>query len=146
MFCTDAPVSAAVAVETLKIYEERNILGQVRDVMPVFQKELRRFADHPLVGECRGVGLVGAVELAPVLLLGFVVVSAPLVVALINATFSVQRLAGMSESVVDQAAQAARGSRLLMEQVLSMERVVRQYVILDDAGLLDDYDKIRAIK
>ncbi len=57
------PVSAAVAVETLKIYEERNILGQVRDVMPVFQKELRRFADHPLVGECRGVGLVGAVEL-----------------------------------------------------------------------------------
>jgi two-component system sensor histidine kinase GlrK len=64
------------------------------------------------------------------LLLGFVVVSAPLVVALINATFSVQRLAGMSESVVDQAAQSARGSRLLMEQVLSMERVVRQYVIL----------------
>lgn len=78
------------------------------------------------------------------LLLGFVVVSAPLVVALVNAAFSVQRLAGMSESAVDQAAQAARGSRLLMEQVLSMERVVRQYVILDDAGLLDDYDKIRA--
>jgi two-component system sensor histidine kinase GlrK len=78
------------------------------------------------------------------LLLGFVVVSAPLVVALVNATFSVQRLAGMSESAVDQAAQAARGSRLLMEQVLSMERVVRQYVILDDPGLLDDYDKVRA--
>jgi two-component system sensor histidine kinase GlrK len=78
------------------------------------------------------------------LLIGFVVVSAPLVVALVNAAFSVQRLAGMSESAVDQAAQAARGSRLLMEQVLSMERVVRQYVILDDAGLLDDYDKIRA--
>jgi two-component system sensor histidine kinase GlrK len=78
------------------------------------------------------------------LLLGFVVVSAPLIVALVNAAFSVQRLAGMSESAVDQAAQAARGSRLLMEQVLSMERVVRQYVILDDAGLLDDYDKIRA--
>jgi 4-aminobutyrate--pyruvate transaminase len=57
------PVSAAVAVETLKIYEERNILAQVRDVAPVFQKELRRFADHPLVGECRGIGLVGAIEL-----------------------------------------------------------------------------------
>lgn len=77
------------------------------------------------------------------LLIGFVVVSAPLVVALINAALSVQRLAGMSETAVDQAAQAARGSRLLMEQVLSMERVVRQYVILDDAGLLDDYAKIR---
>jgi 4-aminobutyrate--pyruvate transaminase len=57
------PVSAAVAIETLKIYEERNILAQIRDVAPVFQKELRRFADHPLVGECRGVGLVGAIEL-----------------------------------------------------------------------------------
>ncbi len=78
------------------------------------------------------------------LLIGFVVVSAPLVVALINAALSVQRLAGMSETAVDQAAQAARGSRLLMEQVLSMERVVRQYVILDDAGLLDDYAKVRA--
>ena len=42
--------------------EERNIIAQVKDVAPVFQKELRRFADHPLVGECRGVGLVGAIE------------------------------------------------------------------------------------
>jgi len=78
------------------------------------------------------------------LLIGFVVVSAPLVVALVNAAVSMQRLAAMSETAVDQAAQAARGSRLLMEQVLSMERVVRQYVILDDPGLLDDYDRIRA--
>ena len=78
------------------------------------------------------------------LLIGFVVVSAPLVVALVNAAISMQRLASMSESAVDQAAQAARSSRLLMEQALSMERVVRQYVILDDAGLLDDYAKIRA--
>ena len=77
------------------------------------------------------------------LLIGFVVVAAPLVVALVNAAISMQRLAGMSESVVDQAAQAARGSRLLMEHVQSMERVVRQYVILDDRGLLEDYDKIR---
>jgi two-component system sensor histidine kinase GlrK len=77
------------------------------------------------------------------LLLGFVVVSLPLVVALVNAVISVQRLAGVSETAVDQAAQAARSSRLLMEQVLSMERLVRQYVILDDAALLDDYDKVR---
>lgn len=57
------PVSAAVAVETLKIYEERNMVDQVRAVTPAFQDGLRRFADHPLVGEVRGVGLVGAVEL-----------------------------------------------------------------------------------
>ncbi len=57
------PVSAAVAVETLKIYEERDILGHVRRVAPAFQRELAHFADHPLVGETRGVGLMGAVEL-----------------------------------------------------------------------------------
>jgi two-component system sensor histidine kinase GlrK len=78
------------------------------------------------------------------LVIGFVVVAAPLVVALVDAAIAMQRLAGMSENAVDQAAQASRSSRLLMEQALSMERVVRQYVILDDAGLLEDYAKIRA--
>ncbi len=57
------PVSAAVAVETLKIYEERNTVDHVREVMGRFQKGLRAFADHPLVGEVRGIGLVAGVEL-----------------------------------------------------------------------------------
>jgi len=58
------PVPAAVAVETLKIYDEIDIVGQVREVGPHFQAELRRrFADHPLVGEVRGVGLIAGVEL-----------------------------------------------------------------------------------
>ena len=57
------PVSAAVALETLKIYEERDIVAHVRKISPAMQDGLRRFADHPLVGEVRGVGLIGAVEL-----------------------------------------------------------------------------------
>ncbi|HYD31983.1 MAG TPA: aspartate aminotransferase family protein [Azospirillaceae bacterium] len=57
------PVSAAVALETLKIYEERDIVGHVRAVAPRLQEGLRRFKDHPLVGEARGVGLIGAVEI-----------------------------------------------------------------------------------
>ncbi len=57
------PVPAAVALETLKIYEERDIVGQVRQVGPRLQEGLRRYADHPLVGEVRGVGLIAAVEL-----------------------------------------------------------------------------------
>ena len=57
------PVSAAVAVETLKIYEERDIVGHVRAIAPALQDGLRRFTDHPLVGEVRGVGLMAAVEL-----------------------------------------------------------------------------------
>ena len=57
------PVAAAVAVETLKIYEERDIVSHVKKVAPLFQEGLRAFAGHPLVGEVRGVGLVAAVEL-----------------------------------------------------------------------------------
>ena len=57
------PVPAAVALEVLDIYAERDILGHVREVAPHFQRRLRRFAAHPLVGESRGIGLIGAVEL-----------------------------------------------------------------------------------
>jgi 4-aminobutyrate--pyruvate transaminase len=57
------PVACAVALETLNIYEERDIVGHVRTVGPVLQDGLRALADHPLVGEARGVGLVGALEL-----------------------------------------------------------------------------------
>jgi len=58
------PAPAAVALETLTIYEERDTIGHVRAVMPAFQDGLASFADHPLVGEVRGVGLVGAIELS----------------------------------------------------------------------------------
>ena len=50
-------------METLKIYEERDIFSHVRHVAPRLQEGLRRFADHPLVGEVRGVGLIAGVEL-----------------------------------------------------------------------------------
>lgn len=57
------PVACAVALETLKIYEERDIVGQVRRVGPVMQAGLETFRDHPLVGDVRGVGLFTGVEL-----------------------------------------------------------------------------------
>ncbi|MFT5538770.1 MAG: 4-aminobutyrate--pyruvate transaminase [Alphaproteobacteria bacterium] len=57
------PLPAAVALETLNIYQERDILAQVRAVMPHFQARLGALGDHPLVGEARGIGLIGAVEL-----------------------------------------------------------------------------------
>jgi 4-aminobutyrate--pyruvate transaminase len=58
------PVPAAVAIETLKIYDEMDVVGHAKRVGAHMQKALRaRFADHPLVGEVRGVGLVAAMEL-----------------------------------------------------------------------------------
>jgi 4-aminobutyrate--pyruvate transaminase len=58
------PVTAAVALETLRIYEDEAVLAHVQALAPKFQAGLRRYADHPHVGEVRGVGLIGAIELA----------------------------------------------------------------------------------
>ena len=57
------PVSAAIAIETLKIYQEIDLLGQVRVASPVMQAGIRRFKDHPLVGEIDGVGMLAVAEL-----------------------------------------------------------------------------------
>jgi 4-aminobutyrate--pyruvate transaminase len=56
------PVAAAVALETLKIYEERDLVGMVGKVSPHFLAKLKALGHHPLVGETRGVGLIGAVQ------------------------------------------------------------------------------------
>jgi 4-aminobutyrate--pyruvate transaminase len=58
------PVAAAVAIETLKIYDEMNMGDHIAAVGPHLQTELRRrFSAHELVGEVRGVGLMAAMEL-----------------------------------------------------------------------------------
>lgn len=57
------PLPAAVALETIKIYQEIDIVARVKERVPVFQQRLMALGDHPLVGEARGVGLIGAVEM-----------------------------------------------------------------------------------
>jgi len=57
------PVTTAVAVETLKIYEEMDMLGHVRTVGPHLQAAIGAFRDHPLVGDVRGVGMIVALEM-----------------------------------------------------------------------------------
>jgi 4-aminobutyrate--pyruvate transaminase len=57
------PVACAVAVRNLELMEERGVVAHAKKVGERFQARLRAFADHPLVGEARGVGLIGALEL-----------------------------------------------------------------------------------
>jgi 4-aminobutyrate--pyruvate transaminase len=57
------PVAAAVALEVLDIYSEMDIVGHVRSVQDHFQQGLQRFAQHPLVGEVRGRGLLAGIQL-----------------------------------------------------------------------------------
>ncbi|WP_418146333.1 aminotransferase [Variovorax paradoxus] len=57
------PVACAIALETLKVYEDENILAHVQSLVPQFQKGLQSYAGRRYVGEVRGVGLIGAIEL-----------------------------------------------------------------------------------
>ncbi|XP_060209699.1 gamma aminobutyrate transaminase 3, chloroplastic-like isoform X2 [Lycium barbarum] len=56
------PVSCAVALETLKIYKERNIIEKVNRISPKFQEGLKAFSDSPIIGEIRGTGLIHCTE------------------------------------------------------------------------------------
>lgn len=57
------PVPAAVALRTMELMEERNILEHVKNMAPIFKQRFDALKSHPLVGEVRVCGLVGAVEL-----------------------------------------------------------------------------------
>jgi 4-aminobutyrate--pyruvate transaminase len=57
------PVAAAVAMENLDIIEERGLVANVADLSPKFLGRLREFSTHAYVGEARGIGLIGALEL-----------------------------------------------------------------------------------
>jgi 4-aminobutyrate--pyruvate transaminase len=57
------PVSAAVALKALEIYARDRIFEKAAERAPQFQARLKTFSDHPLVGEARGLGLIGGVEL-----------------------------------------------------------------------------------
>lgn len=60
---TGHPVPAAVALEAQRVYLDRGIKDHVNAVSPKFLNRLNGLADHPLVGETRGIGLIGGVEL-----------------------------------------------------------------------------------
>ena len=58
------PVCAAVALRNIEIIEREGLVARTRDdTGPYLAKALTRLADHPLIGEVRSVGLLGAVEI-----------------------------------------------------------------------------------
>lgn len=58
------PASCAVAIENVRIIQRENLVERVRDdIGPYLQKKWATLAEHPLVGETRMVGLMGALEL-----------------------------------------------------------------------------------
>ena len=77
------------------------------------------------------------------ILLGFLLVSLPLVYALGELILSLDQLQTQGREAVQQAAEAGRASRQLFEQAVTLERIVRQHVILEDNALLEDYGRVR---
>jgi len=57
------PVSCAVALKAIEIYERDRLAEQARVKGRLFQRRLDALADHPLVGEARGMGLIGGLEI-----------------------------------------------------------------------------------
>ncbi|CAM3835410.1 aspartate aminotransferase family protein [Parendozoicomonas haliclonae] len=58
------PAAAAVALANLEILENENIIQTVKEETgPYLQTRWAELGEHPLVGEARGVGMVGALEL-----------------------------------------------------------------------------------
>lgn len=57
------PVSCAVALETIRIIEEENLVENAARMGERLISGFKKLEDHPLVGEVRGVGLLAAVEL-----------------------------------------------------------------------------------
>jgi adenosylmethionine-8-amino-7-oxononanoate aminotransferase len=57
------PVSAAIGLEVLRLYQEEGLLENGRKVGAYFGERLREFYDHPLVGDVRSQGLLAGLEL-----------------------------------------------------------------------------------
>jgi adenosylmethionine-8-amino-7-oxononanoate aminotransferase len=57
------PVSAAIGLEVLRLYHEGGLLANGVAQTPHFTRGLQALLDHPLVGDARSRGLVGALEL-----------------------------------------------------------------------------------
>ena len=57
------PVAAAVALETIKIFKDENIIGHVKEISEKFNTKMEQLNVHSIVGNSRSIGLIGAVEL-----------------------------------------------------------------------------------
>lgn len=73
------------------------------------------------------------------ILISFVVVTVPLIVALVTAAVYVDQLTRHGQRSVFEAVNATQSSRMLVEQIIAMERSARQFQVLNDPALLEAY-------
>ncbi|HXN16180.1 MAG TPA: CHASE3 domain-containing protein, partial [Usitatibacter sp.] len=78
------------------------------------------------------------------LLIGFTIVAAPLLFALLSNALAFERLAGLSEQTVHTALRITQASRALLGTINSLERSARQYAVAGEGRFLEAYRANRA--
>ncbi|MBN2700638.1 MAG: HAMP domain-containing histidine kinase [Methylothermaceae bacterium] len=78
-------------------------------------------------------------SLFTLLLVSFVLVLLPLLLALGSALYSLEKLTGYSQAAVYRSVRSTHGSRVLLEHLVAMERSAKQYLVLSDEALFDHY-------
>ncbi len=76
------------------------------------------------------------------ILTGVVLVMLPLIVAFYNIAVYLDRLATQSQQAVFDAVQVTQDSRIVTQRITDMERLARQYLVVEDPVLLDAYGKL----
>ena len=75
------------------------------------------------------------------MLIGFTIVAAPLLFAIVNAALQMNRLSNRSEQLVVHGVRATRSNQLLFEEIASLERTARLYQIIGNADSIELYVK-----
>lgn len=89
-------------------------------------------------------GLYYPSSFSRLIVIGLLLVALPLALGLVNSAISIKQLASQSQRAVYQAAQVAKGARVLSDEVTAMERRLRQATILNDPSLLVGYRQSHA--
>jgi two-component system sensor histidine kinase GlrK len=112
----------------------RNRLS-LRYTGPATQAESADDYERAPFGRARG----GLRSLRALVLAGYAIVTVPLIAIVVTAAYGVNRLADQSQQVVYQSVLATQNSRILMEQLIGMERAARQYQVVRDTSLFSVY-------
>ena len=80
-------------------------------------------------------------SISSLVLYGYLIALLPLAAALVMAVMHMERLAKESKATMKQAVEATQDGRLLISQIVAMERSARQYLVLRSEELLEVYQK-----
>src|SRR5277367_6078015 len=78
-------------------------------------------------------------SLSGLMLVGFTIVAAPLLFAIVNAAVQMNRLSIRSQQLVAHGMQGTRNNQRMFEQIGALERTARLYQIIGNPDLLDGY-------